>query len=107
MTLITEGERAQIDALAGLLRARNALNLEITRLIKRPATTGNLGEYIAARIFDIHLATSAVNPGHDGIFASGPLAGTTVNVKMYSSDDGLLDVGNLPAVYFLVLRGPR
>lgn len=106
-TQVSEVERAQLEALAGLLRARNALDAEIVQILGRPATTGNLGEFIAARIFDIHLATSGVNPGHDGVFASGPLVGKTVNVKMYSSDDALLDVSPHPADYYLVLRGPR
>jgi len=107
VTDISASERAQLDALSGFLRARNALNLEITLLIGRPASTGNLGEFIAARIFDIHLAASGVNPGNDGVFASGPLAGRSVNVKMYSGDDALLDVGAHAADYYLVLRGPR
>jgi hypothetical protein len=107
MTDISGGERAELDALAGLLRARNSLNIEITRLIGRPASTGNLGEFIAARIFDIHLAASGVNPGNDGVFASGPIAGKSVNVKMYSQDDALLDIGAHAADYYLVLRGPR
>ena len=44
----------------------------------------------------------------DGYFASGPLAGRTVNIKKYSTDDGLLDIKNdaLPD-FFLVLTGPR
>jgi hypothetical protein len=107
MTDVSGGERAELDALAALLRARNALNVEITRLIGRPASTGNLGEFIAARVFDIELAASGVNPGNDGSFASGPLAGQSVNVKMYSQDDALLDIGVHAADYYLVLRGPR
>jgi len=107
MTDITGGEHAQLEALAGLLRARNAINTEIVRLIGRPASTGNLGEFIASLVFDILLATSGVNPGNDGEFASGPLAGRTVNVKMYSQDDALLDIGIHEADYYLVLRGPR
>ena len=107
MTAISGGERAQLDALAGLLRARISLNVEIARWIGRPASTGNLGEFIAARIFDITLAASGVNPGHEGFFASGPIAGKSVNVKMYSQDDALLDIGALAADYYLVLRGPR
>jgi hypothetical protein len=107
MTDIRSLESAQLDSLAGLLRARNSLDLEIARLIGRPASTGNLGEFIAARIFDIHLAASGVNPGHDGVFASGPMSGKSVNVKMYSQDDALLDVSPHAADYYLVLRGPR
>lgn len=107
MTDISGGEHAQLDALAALLRTRNAINDEIVRLIGRPASTGNLGEFIASRVFDIELAKSGVNSGNDGVFASGPLAGKSVNVKMYSQDDALLDVGPHAADYYLVLRGPR
>ena len=106
-TDVSEAERAQLDALAGLLRARNALDAEIVRIIGRPASTGNLGEFIAARIFDIHLAASGVNPGHDGYFASGLLEGKTVNIKLYSRDDALLDISVHASDYYLVMRGPR
>ncbi len=106
MTENSDGDRPQLDALSGLLRARDALNL-ITALIGRPASTGNLGEFIAARVFDIHLAATGVNPGNDGVFASGLLVGKSVNVKMYSWDDALLDVGAHAADYYLVFRGPR
>ena len=106
-THVSEAERAQLDALAGLLRVRNALDAEIVRIIGRPASTGNLGEFIAARIFDIHLAVSGVNPGHDGYFASGPLEGKTVNIKLYSRDDATLDISTHPSDFYLVLRGPR
>jgi hypothetical protein len=107
MTDISGVEHAQLDALASLIRARDAINSEIVRLIGRPASTGNLGEFIASRVFDIHLAATGVHPGNDGAFASGPLAGKTVNIKMYSQDDALLDVGMHEADYYLVLRGPR
>jgi len=106
-TEVTGGEQAKLEALAGLLRARNGINTEIVRLIGRPASTGNLGEFIASLVFDIKLAASGVNPGNDGIFGSGPLRGKTVNVKMYSQDDALLDVSVHEADYYLVLRGPR
>ena len=85
-THVSEAERAQLDALAGLLRARDALDAEIVRTIGRPASIGNLGEFIAARIFDIHLAASGVNPGHDGYFASGaPLALTDAQIAMIAA----------------------
>lgn len=97
----------QLRLLAELLQSRNAIDLEIVAILGRPATTGNLGEFIASRIFGIRLATSGVNAGHDGWFEAGPLTGKTVNVKLYSQDDGLLDISAHPADYYLVMRGPR
>lgn len=99
---------AQLSQLAGLIRTRNEVEVEIARIIQRPASIGHLGEFIAAAIFDIELARSASNKGHDGWFRSGPLAGKTVNVKWYARREGLLDINAaaLPDVY-LVLAGPR
>ncbi len=94
--------------LAQLIQRRNDLEVEIARIIQRPASIGHLGEYIAAAIFDIELARSASNKGHDGWFRSGPLAGKTVNVKWYARSEGLLDI-NPDAIpdRYLVLAGPR
>lgn len=76
-------------------------------MIGRPPSPGNVGEFIASKVFDIELAPSGVNPGHDGMFSTGPLAGKSVNVKLYSEDAGLLDISSHPADYYLVLTGPR
>ena len=97
-----------LQRLAELIRARNATEVEITRIIDRPAQIGHIGEYIASRVFDIVLERSAVNPGSDGRFSSGPLAGKSINVKMYGKREGLLDIRPeyLPD-YFLVLTGPK
>jgi hypothetical protein len=44
----------------------------------------------------------------DGRFATGSLAGRTVNVKLYGKREGLLDVVDDPTVeYYLVLTGLR
>jgi hypothetical protein len=99
--------RVVLHRLASLIRKRNEIDLEMAELLGRPATAGNLGEFIAAAIFDIELAATGVNPGHDGVFRSGPLAGKTVNVKLYSEDAGLLDVGPYASDYYLVLTGPK
>ncbi len=64
------------DSLAragALLRERNAIDAELARLIQRPMTSGHLGEWIAARVFDIELEDPAVAAGIDGRFRSGPL----------------------------------
>lgn len=89
---------------AALLRERNAIDVELARLIHRPMTSGHLGEWIAAQIPDIELEVSAVAAGSDGRFRSGPLQGRTVNIKWYLKREGLLDVTESAALdYYLVL----
>jgi hypothetical protein len=66
---VDEGSLAQA---AALLRERNAVDGELAQLIQRPMTSGHLGEWIAAQIFDIELEPSAVAAGIDGRFRSGP-----------------------------------
>jgi hypothetical protein len=93
---------------AALLRERNVIDVELARLINRPMTSGHLGEWIAAQIFDIELEASAVAVGIDGRFRSGPLQGRTVNIKWYLKREGLLDMTDSAALdYYLVLTGPR
>jgi hypothetical protein len=92
---------------AALLRKRNAIDAELARLIQRPMTSGHLGEWIAAQVFDIELEASAVAAGIDGRFRSGPLLGRTVNIKWYLKREGLLDTTESTALdYYLVLTGP-
>ena len=97
-----------LKLLADLIRARNANEVEIARVIDRPAQLGHVGEYIASRIFDIVLEQSAVHPAGDGRFRTGPFAGKSVNIKMYGKREGLLDI-RLEYVpdYYLLLTGPK
>ena len=96
-----------LHELAGLLRGRNALDSQIARVIGRPALPGHLGEWIASRIFDIELAASAVTKGIDGHFRGAPQPGATVNVKLYGTRAGALDlIEESAADYYLVLTGP-
>jgi hypothetical protein len=92
--------------LAGLLAARDELDAQIARVVGRSARPGDVGEFIAARIFDIELATSATQAGYDGVFRSGPLRGKTVNVKTYGDVLGGIDIGAHPCDCYLVLTGP-
>ncbi len=70
--------------------------------------TGHIGEWIAARIFDIELENAANAAGIDGRFTTGLLAGRTVNVKTYGKQEGLLDMkSTAPLDYYLVLSGRR
>ena len=71
---------------------RNRVDGEIAAIIDRPAHAGHIGEFVAAAIFDIGLHESASHRGADGHFMRGPLAGRTVNIKKYSTDQGVLDI---------------
>lgn len=98
----------ELAELAALLRERNALDARLGRLLDRPASTGHIGEWIAARIFDIQLETAANAAGIDGHFTTGPLAAQTVNVKTYGKREGLLDMkSTAPLDYYLVFTGPK
>ena len=101
-------DHIELRRLASLLKQRNEVDREIAAVLGRPAHPGHVGEFVAAEIFDISLNASAAQKGTDGLFASGPLAGSSVNVKKYSTDQGLLDI-RLDALpdFFLVLTGPR
>ena len=98
----------ELRLLADLLRRRNAIDAQIASIVGRPALTGHVGEFIASKVFGIELAHSATNASVDGHFTAGPLAGRTVNVKLYGRNEGLLDL--TPARhpdFYLVLTGPR
>jgi hypothetical protein len=97
----------QVRELAELLRERNAIDARIAALTGRPALPGHLGEWIAARIFDIKLAEPAVERGIDGWFRSTPRPGGSVNIKLYGTRGGFIDlVEDHAADYYLVLTGP-
>jgi hypothetical protein len=97
----------QLRKLAGLLEARDQVEKQIAELLGRPPGQGNIGEFVASRVFDIKLASTAVQAGYDGWFRSGPLAGATVNVKAYGDAYGGIDISPHPCDYYLVLSGPR
>lgn len=97
-----------LDALARLIRQKNAVDAQIASHLGRPAHIGHAGEFIAAQIFDILLHDSATTAGSDGHFRSGPLAGRSVNVKWYGKHEGLLDLAlKSPPDLYLVLAGPK
>ena len=97
-----------LSDLADLLARRNALDARIGAIIGRPALAGHIGEWIASKVFDIQLEDSAVAKAIDGRFRSGPLAGKTVNIKIYGKREGLLDTNSDPSLdYYLVLCGPK
>lgn len=97
-----------LERLAALLSERNKIDAVLAGVIGRPMTSGHLGEWIAARIFDIELDPSASATAIDGRFRSGTLSGRTVNVKWYLKREGLLDMTQADVLdHYLVLAGPR
>src|SRR3954471_1765925 len=94
MTLADDSDHATVSSdlavLTDLLRHRNEIDRQIAGLIGRPAERGHLGEFIASRLFGIRIAGSATQKDLDGWFESGPLAGKSVNVKLYGLHEGLL-----------------
>lgn len=94
--------------LSVLVRHRNEIDVEISKLIHRPALIGHIGEFIASRVFGIALMKAANHKGIDGHFVDGNLAERSVNIKFYSSQQGILDVPTeqLPD-FFLVITGPK
>jgi hypothetical protein len=101
-------QEPDIATIADLLRARNAIDAAIAKIIDRPMTSGHLGEWIAAQVFDIVLEDTATAPAFDGRFRSGPLMGRTVNVKWYLKEEGVLDMTESAVLdFYLVLTGPH
>ena len=96
-----------LDQLARLIAARNDWERETSAIIGRPALIGNLGEYIAAQVFNIRLHKSGSHQASDGLFVDGPLAGQTVNVKWYARQEVSLDLAPGCPDVDLVLAGPR
>jgi hypothetical protein len=98
----------EIVTIAGLLRRRNEIDATIARITGRPMVSGHLGEWVAARVFDIALEDAANRAAFDGRFRSGPLMGQTVNVKWYPKREGMLDMtDSVSPDYYLVLTGPH
>lgn len=96
----------QLINLSRLVIQRHVIDKQIAALIGRSAEKGHIGEFIAAKTFQIALHRSASNRGKDGDFVSGPLAGRSVNVK-FLIGDSLLDLTpDADFDYYLVLKGP-
>jgi hypothetical protein len=101
-------EQPGIATIAGLLSKRNDIDASIAALIGRPMTSGHLGEWIAAHVFDIALEDSAAAPVLDGCFRSGPMQARTVNVKWYLKQEGVLDITDSAVPdFYLVMTGPH
>jgi hypothetical protein len=103
-----EGGLDSVTAVARLVRERNELEGEITRIINRPAVPGHLGEWLASQLFDIDLESPDSAEAFDGRFASGPLATRTVNIEWIGKRDEDLDLtSSRPVDFHLVFTGPK
>ena len=98
----------ELIKLAALIRERNQLERDITAVIGRPAEIGHIGEFIASKIFQIELETSASKKSLDGHFIGGNLKRKSVNIKWYAKRESILDItpDSLPD-YYLALTGPK
>ena len=97
-----------MQRLASLIKERNATEKDISAIIDRPATTGHIGEFVAAEIFDVKLLDSASHKGIDGHFTSGQLTGKSVDIKCYPKNEGVLGMTlDGHPDFYLVLTGPR
>ena len=96
-----------LPRVAELLQERNAIDDQIAATMKRPMTSGHLGEWIAAQVFDIELEASATTAAFDGRFRSGPMQKRAVNVKWYLKREGILDMTTSETLdEYLVMTGP-
>ena len=91
------GQRARDSCLMTLSRspvlsAKNKADAAIAELMGRSSAPGNVGEFVAARVFAIELMPSGAHLGYDGMFATGPLAGQTVNIRAYCRHEYVLDI---------------
>lgn len=96
----------ELQHLATLIRQKNEVDGAIAQLIDRPALSGHIGEFVAARVFGIDLERPGSHVGYDGTFRHPPLAGKTVNVKTYSRNVWILDISGHHCDYYLVMTGP-
>ncbi|MFI7609529.1 DUF6998 domain-containing protein [Micromonospora sp. NPDC049366] len=97
----------KLHQLAAMLQERDDLDARIAAVTGRSARQGDIGEFVAAQVFDIELAGTATQAGYDGTFRSGPLAGRTVNVKTYGDSFAGLDISPHECDHYLILSGPQ
>jgi hypothetical protein len=96
-----------LEQLASLVRQLNGVGRDISVMTDRPPLMGNVGEFIAANVFDIELHSAGNSAGSDGRFRSGPRQEASVNIKWYARLETLdINPKAVPDVY-LVLAGPR
>lgn len=94
--------------LADLIRTRNAAAKSIATFVNRPATIGELGEFIASRVFDIQPDPTGAAKGISGHFTAGKVRGKNVSVKWYGRHEGLLAIKEDPLPdFYLVMTGPK
>ncbi len=98
----------ELIQISNAIKERNQITNKIANTINRPALIGHIGEYLASKIFNITLESSASRKSIDGYFNDGVLSEKSVNIKWYSTRQNLLDMtrNELPDFY-LVMTGPK
>jgi hypothetical protein len=103
-----DGATETVAAVAKLLRQRNEMDGEITRIINRPVVGGHLAAWLANELFDIDLEPAGSARALDGRFTSGALANKTVNIQWISERNGHLDsTASGQPDFCLVFTGPK
>ena len=103
-----DGATETVAAVAKLLRQRNEMDGEITRIINRPVVGGHLAAWLANELFDIDLEPAGSAKALDGRFTSGALATKTVNIQWIGERNGHLDsISSGQPDFCLVFTGPK
>jgi hypothetical protein len=103
-----DGATESVAAVAKLLRQRNEMDGEITRIINRPVVGGHLAAWLANELFDIDLEPAGSAKALGGRFTSGALATKTVNIQWIGERNGHLDsIASGQPDFCLVFTGPK
>lgn len=103
-----DGATESVAAVAKLLRQRNEMDGEITRIINRPVAGGHLAAWLANELFEIDLEPAGSTKALDGRFTSGALATKTVNIQWIGERNGHLDaMASGHPDFCLVFTGPK
>jgi hypothetical protein len=103
-----DGATESVTAVARLIRQRNEMDGEITRIINRPVVGGHLAAWLANELFDVDLEPVGSADTLDGRFTSGALATRTVNIQWIGERNGYFDTTSSDQPDFrLVFTGPK
>ena len=86
----------ELEQLAELVRAKNEADLSIARLLGRPALSGNIGEFVAARVFGIDLMQSGSHAGYDGVSARRHSRGRPSTSRRTAVTSGSWTLASIP-----------
>ena len=97
-----------LNSLAKLIKNRNLIDKEISKIIDRPAEKGHIAEFIAFKVFPIKMHENKSTKDFDGFFTDGDLKGKKVDIKYHSVNEYLLNLNSNVEydVFLLVFTGP-